>query len=51
MNAFTSHLGMEAVWSPGLMVSSRRHDKLTATSIELGYTDCRELAMSTVGIN
>ena len=34
---------VEAIWSPGLMTSGRRHDDLTATSIELGYTDCREL--------
>ena len=46
-----SHLGVEGIWSPGLMASGRRHDDLIATSIELGYTDCRELAMSTVGIN
>ena len=47
----SSHLGVEGIWSPCRMACGRRHDGLTAISLELGYMDCRELSMSTVDPN
>ena len=34
-----------------MMVCGRAHNDLTATSMELGYMDCREIAMTTVRPN
>ena len=47
----SSHLGVEGIWLHCLMACGRRHADLTAISLELGYMDCRELAMSTVELN
>ena len=44
----SSHLAVEGIWSPCLMACGRRHDDLTAFSLELGYIDCGELSMSTM---